>query len=228
MKKALGLALTAAMLVSQAVPCFAAGKLEVTQENFHIFGNYAYAYARVENTGDRPIKIQAGILEVFDAEGENITSADYINSFGSILQPEEYTYVSMYVSLDDSQVAEVDDYMLTVTGKSDLDYTTTRFAVEPDFQKDVQDGYWNYDYMYGKVTNETDETVYNMQVGLALLDDEENILYLDSSSLYNYGIEPGSAVTYRTSLYDTYKEALEKEGLTATHVDAVAYTDSYN
>ena len=59
---------------------FCAGKLSVAQENFHVvsyWGTYGYAFAKVENIGDKPIKVNAGVLEIFDENGDALTSSDY-------------------------------------------------------------------------------------------------------------------------------------------------------
>ena len=73
-------------LCLSAVSAFAAGKLSVTKENFHYvtsFWNYGYAYAKVENVGDKPIKVNAGVLEIYDANGEALTSADYVQAYAT-------------------------------------------------------------------------------------------------------------------------------------------------
>ena len=47
----------------------AAGKLNVVQEDFHYvesYWNYGYVYAKVENVGDKPIGINAGVFEIYD------------------------------------------------------------------------------------------------------------------------------------------------------------------
>ena len=73
--------LLACMMTLCSASALAAGKLSVTQENFHYvenYWNYGYAYAKVENVGDKPIKVNAGVLEIYDADGEVITSTDYV------------------------------------------------------------------------------------------------------------------------------------------------------
>ena len=89
MKKTVCLML-AMMLCLASVPALAAGKLNVTQENYHFvvsYGRYVYAYAKVENSGDRPIKVNAGVLEIYDENGDVLSSTDYHNAYATYLQP---------------------------------------------------------------------------------------------------------------------------------------------
>lgn len=228
MKKITALVLAMILFVC-ANPAFAAGKITVTQENFHIIDSYSlytYAYAKVENTGNKPMMVNAGLLEVYNADGDTITSNDYLNTYAKYLEPGEYTYCSLSAKVeDDSTVADIDDYLLTISGKSDNSYVTKRFPVVTDYQKDVAvSKYSKYDYMYATVTNDTDETVYGVSVILVLLDDDENILYMESDSLYDKGILPGGSVVIRADVSSTSIEAYEKAGFEATHCDAIAYT----
>lgn len=229
MKRFLGGLLVCLILAGLCTAGFAAGKLNVEQENFWVVGSYAYCYARVRNVGDKPIKVQAAILEVFDAEGENITSTDYQESFARYLQPDEYTYVSMYVRLEPEQIAMVDDYMLTVVGKSDRDYISVRYPVVTRFEPKTKDGSSVYDYMFGTMTNDTDSVVFAPYMVLALLDAEDNILYITNNSLSSYyGLEPGSVLTYRPYVSSDFRRMFEEKELVPVKVDAIAYKNVEN
>ena len=97
MKKAIAMLLVFVLLIG-TVPAMAAGKLSTTKENFWVINSYwtyAYAYAKVENVGNKPISVNAGVLEVYDENGDVITSSDYISTYAKTLQPGEYTYVSV-------------------------------------------------------------------------------------------------------------------------------------
>ena len=61
-----------------------AGKLLVDQENFLVvtsFWTYGYVFAKVSNAGDKPIKVNAGVLEIYDEAGDAITSSDFPTRF---------------------------------------------------------------------------------------------------------------------------------------------------
>lgn len=225
MKKIVAYLLVVLMLMTCST-AFAAGKLSVTQENFHFiasYWNYGYVYARVENVGDKPIKVNAGVLEIYDADGEVITSTDYLNAYATYLQPGEYTYVELYEDMEATDSVP-DDYMLTLTGKSDNSQIALRLPVETKLEMNVVDGWWTYNYMYAVVTNNTDDVVYNLEVVLALLDADGNILYIDGHDLYSsVGVNPGASVTFRLDISSSFIEYFDANGLVPVSVDAIAY-----
>lgn len=228
MKRLIALALLLSLLALCA-GAGAAGKLRVTQENFHVVESYGvigYAYARIDNVGDKPIKVNAGILEVFDKDGGALTSTDYMNEYAEYLEPQQYTYVYLRAEVKDAAASDVDDYLLTITGKSSTDYATQRLPCETAFEKDVEDGYWTYDYMYATVTNDTDRPIYDIEVVLVLLDDEGNILCMEEENLYDSkALTPGSSMIIRKSVNSSFKEYFEKNGITPARVDAIAFVN---
>ena len=89
MKKFVVLVL-ALLLCMSSVSAFAAGKLSVVQENYYTiegYSTYGYGYAKVQNIGDKPIKVNAGLLEIFDENGDPITSTDYMHKYAEYLEP---------------------------------------------------------------------------------------------------------------------------------------------
>ena len=223
--KKLACLLLAFVLCLGSMSAFAAGKLSVTKENFHYvtsYWNYGYTYAKVENVGDKPIKVNAGVLEIYDANGEVLTSADYVQAYATYLQPGEYTYVEMYDELEDGQIP--DDYMMTLTGKSENEQIAYRLPVEATFELGVQHGWWEYDYLYATVTNPTEDILYNAEVVFALLDAEGNIIYIESKELYSeVGIMPGQSLMIRKEISSTFMEYFESKGIVPAKVDALAY-----
>lgn len=224
MKKLICLTLALILMLS-AVPALAAGKLSVTKENFHYvtsYSDYGYAYAKVENVGDRVIKINAGVLEIYDANGEVLTSTDYMSAYATYLQPGEYTYVKMYDEVEDGLVA--DDYMLTLTGKSDKSKMALRLPAEARLEMGVKEGWSEYNWMYATVTNNTEKPLYSIEVVLALLDAEGNILYVDSKEMYNeVALNPGSTMTIRKDIFSSFIDYFKAKGIVPAKVDAIAY-----
>lgn len=227
MKRIVSIALVVLALLPAGA--LAAGKLTTTQENFYAVDNYSvygYAFARVENVGDKPVEYSAGLLEIYDANGDTLASDSYLSVYPKYLLPGEYGYVRAYENVDTAQsYTDVDDYLLTVTGKSSSGVTAKRFACEtewlPDFQRTQ---YSTADYMVATFTNDTDQTIFDIEVVLTLLDDEGNILDVEDVSLYSsIGVNPGSSVTVREEVNGGLREAYERAGRTATHVDAIAY-----
>lgn len=228
MKKLVSLLLVLALCLG-CTSAFAAGKLNVVQENtcfINEYSPYFYAYAKVENSGDKPIKVNAGVLEVYDAEGDPISSTDCITAGARYLQPGEYTYVRMntYDGLGDDAVPA--DYAMTLTGKTEKDYENVRFQVEGKLEMNVQVDKWStYNYMYATVTNNTEETLYNVQVMMALLDAEGNVLHVCEDSLYDVGIPAGGSVVFRRNISSDFMNYFEANSITPASVDAIAFIE---
>ena len=224
MKKYL-LALVVLMLCCASVTAMAAGKLNVAQENFHkidMYSPYGYLYAKVENVGDKPIKVNAGLLEIYDENGDPLTSTDYINAYVTYLQPGAYTYVRAYDEVEQGLDA-VDDYMFTVSGKSDKDTEVIVFPCEAYYEVDTSNPYWTKNNMYATFTNTSDKPLYNIEVVAALLDAEGNILYVESDTMYNNALHAGSTVTVRFDVSSSFIEYYEANGFVPVSVDALAY-----
>lgn len=228
MKKWLSIGITL-LILAATLPAFAAGRLRVEQENFYVIDSYSvygYAFAKVANIGDKPIKVNTGLLEIFNADGDPLTSTDYASAYAKYLQPEEYTYVKTYDNVEDAQVSDVDDYMLTVTGKADTDYENLRLPVTTSYEPDVRSGYWTYNYMYAVVTNNTNEPLYDISVVLALLDASGNILFVDDASMYSdKALMPGSSMTVRKDVDSKFIEYFTKNGIKPSVVDAIAFVE---
>lgn len=230
MKKAICILLV--MIMVSLIGCaFAAGKLSTTKENFWVisgWSTYAYAYAKVENVGNKPISVNAGVLEVYDENGDVITSNDYLNKFARCLQPNEYTYVYISSSIEIAEdVGKPDDYMLTITGKTDDSSSTKRLPVESRLSFNEGNGWFKGDYVYATVTNNTDEIAYGVSVVYALLDDEGNILYIDNDNLYDSrGLTPGSSIVFRMNISSSFMDYFNAKNIKATSVDVIAYIDN--
>lgn len=229
MKKFFAAFLAAALMLT-GVSAMAAGKLSVTNEVFHVFEHSSWAdvyiYAKIENVGDKPISVHSGIVEIYDENGDVITSADYLNAYAKYLQPGEYTYAKMSVNVEEGNPVPA-DYMLTISGKSEKDYSNLRLPVETSLDMNAKDR-WDNDvsYMYATVTNNTEEPLYSINCVMALLDAEGNIIALYDDGLYSdKALMPGSSVIFRRELYSDIKDYMENNSITPTAVDAIAYVE---
>ena len=198
MKKVVSILLVV-LLLSVSTATYAAGKLTVDQENFHVvssYWTYGYAYAKVSN-------------------------GDYLTAYAEYLEPGEYTYVKMYSEITSGKAA---DYNLTLTQKTDNSERTLRLPVETDLQMDVKSGWWTYNYMYATVTNNTDKPIYGIQVVLVLLDAEGNILDIEDESMYdNKALTPGSSMIVRKDIPSAHMDYFKANGIVPASVDAIAY-----
>lgn len=210
-------------------PAFAAGKMTVDHENFHVtdgYSVYGYAFAKVENKGDKPAAFSAGLLEIYDANGDTLTSTDYLHCYPPYLKPGEIGYIYCYDNIENADTyTVVDDYLLTVTGKS-TNSEVVYFPAIGHYQPNVQiSKYSTYDYITAEITNDSAETIFDVEVVLVLLDDSDNILLVEHQNFYSTGINPGSTITFRSSISSTWYDTWAREGVTPTHVDVIAYKD---
>ncbi len=230
MKKSVFALLIVMMLVTMSFHALAAGKMTVTQENFYVvssWGIYGYAFARVENTGNKPIAYNAGLLEVYDKNGDAIGATTYLKCYGQYLQPGEYVYLTGAATLDGIQsVSEQDDYSLMVSGQSNNSNYVKKFDCVAEYKPNEKSGYWTYNNLYATFTNDSDDVLYGVNVVIALLDKDENILDIETVSMNNsVGIWPGSKITVVAQVSDAIVDAYKKAGFTADHVDAYAYVE---
>ena len=208
----------------------AAGKLTVTQQNFYALNSTSItgnAYARVENTGDAPVQYNAGLFEVYDASGDTMASTSRLNVYAKYLLPGEHGYVKVSSKLEDADTyKDAADYALTVSGKGSVDSETKYYPSTGEYQTDVEVSDYNKsDYLVATITNNTDETVYEIEVVMALLDAQGNILDIESMALTNsIGIDPGCSIKVRKTVSDDMTDAFERAGLIPASVDTLAYT----
>ena len=227
MKRFAALFIALALLLC-ALPAFAEGKIEVTQENFHVVGTssfYGYLFLKLENTGDAPAKLDGGEMELYNANGDVLGSTTTMWRYAEYLKPGEYTYAYFTTRAEGVESAdEVTKYSMTFNTKDSADKETFRLPVESMYEDDVTEGYWTHDYMTTTVTNDTDQTVYDVTIVRALLDADGNILNIDSDSMYSYkGIASGSAIVLRRQMGNNFTTLFEEKGYVPATVDAIAY-----
>lgn len=233
MKRIALFALTLVLVLSVALPAFAAGKLEVTDEVFYSLepyegSFYAYIYAQVTNTGDRDVEFNNGLWEIYNADGDTLDSENWLNCYPDVLKPGEIGYVTAYTSLDDAaSVEDAADYQLTVSGKSSKENPNVILPAEVKYV--FIDGDWrDYHEMYAVVTNNTEATVYNYRVVVAVKDAEGKLIFVEDVMPSYVGIMPGTSVEVKLDLsYDSVVEELLEQGkITFDQVEVIAYVDT--
>lgn len=229
MKKIAAVLLLAALLLPGLA--MAAGKMSVVQENFVVteeYGVYAHTFAKVENTGDKPVRLASALVEVFDKNGDSLEAKNHIGLSPEILAPGEYGYAWSQISLDSVKAAdEVGDHALTVSGKTENKATVHRLPLEATYAPDTKlSAYSSHDLLNAVITNDTAETLFNIKTVLVMLDENDNILAVENVSLYDsIGLAPGSSMTIRAEFNARLKEAAEKLGFKPAKVDAIAFVE---
>lgn len=227
MKRLTACLLALAMLCGLASAC-AEGALTVEQENLHIVGTsalYGYLYAKVANTGDAPIWVNKGSLVVKDTDGNEIGNSTSLWRYAEYLQPGESTYVYFSPRIEGIETRDqVGDYEMNIEFQEYDKKQTFPVPSESVYEAGVQEGSWTNDYITTTVTNDLDQTVYDVAMFRVLLDADGNILYLDSDNMYSYkGITPGSSVVLRRPVSSSFMSYYEEMGYTPDRVEGYAY-----
>lgn len=220
--------LLALLLAACAASACAEGALTVEQENLHIVGTnslYCYLYVKVKNTGDAPIFVNKGSLTVKDKEGNEIGSTTSLWRYAEYLQPGQSTYAYFNPRIEGIESRDqVGDYEMNIEFVDNANKQTYFIPSESVFEDDVKEGSWTHDYMTTTVTNELDQTVYDLAIARVLLDAKGNILYMDSDNMYSYkGLCPGSSIILRRPLNSSFESYFEEMGYTPATVEGFAY-----
>ena len=229
MKKIAAMFLALALLAC-TLPALAEGVLTVVQENFYIVGSttlYGYVFAKVENTGDEVVRISGGEMNILDPDGNVLATSTFPSRAAEYLQPGEYTYVSFNQRIEGVETPDqVGSYTMTLEEQHNVKGESFRLPSVSQFEDDVQEGSWTRDYLTTVVTNDADQTVFNVCISQVLLDEAGNILYYDSDSMYGFkGIPTDNSIVLRCTLGSYFEDYIEAEGLKPTTVEAIAYVN---
>ena len=224
MKKTAALLLTVLLcLPAFQPPSLAAGRLSVVQENqYSVFKYdrwYSYYFAKVENSGNRPVSLYEIQFEYFDAGGDVLTSERSIGS--QELAPGEYAYL-----IQRAQAASPEDageWQLTVLGRSRRS-DMIRLDCGAEFLENVQDGYYVFHYVLVSLTNDTAFALDHIDVYIALLDGEGNLLYAAKNDVDGV-LPPGARTTIRVRVDPAFARYMEEHHLTVDAADAVVFAE---
>lgn len=233
MKKWIALLMALVMTLCMGTGAMAAGKIEVAGDTAYALASgdrvYGYLFAQVENTGDKAIEYSDGLFELYDADGEVMASESYLTCCPKVLQPGEvgYLYASSVRVENAAKTDDVADYSVSVTGKGKGSYVVQRFPSTVRVET-VKSAYSTDIDLYVTVTNDTDATLYDINVAAAIKDGEGKVVYAGSDSTYNVGIPAGGSVEVCISVSSRIVEYFEESGFTAENVECVAYTQEYD
>jgi hypothetical protein len=213
------------MLILACAFALADGKQKVVQKNYYVvesYSNYFYFFAKVENAGDAPITLDTGMLVIFDQDDEIVQTENYVYPYPRYLEPGEYAYARDWTFLEIG-ADDIGDVKFSI-GLDRLRNPVTRIPCEAVY--DAGDPLSKYDdYIYVTIANTTDQTLFNLRVVGALLDEEGNILYVGQDSMSNLGIHAGSTVTARLYIDSDFAEHFMNNRIVPAVVDALVYIE---
>ncbi|HIU47156.1 MAG TPA: hypothetical protein IAC59_07840 [Candidatus Fimadaptatus faecigallinarum] len=231
MKKFFCSLLVLVLALAMALPAFAAGKLVVSDETMTVCESYsgytAYIFAVLENTGDKPVEFNAGLIELLDADGESIDAEDYLYSYPTILDPGQKAYLKEYINVDDAESADyIDDYTLSVSGKSASENTNVALDCTAEVGMKPYSYTSSSEYLTATitVTNNLDETVREIYAAYALYDADGKVMYVDYVSPSYVGLPAGQTIELDSQIDSTLVEQWEKDGVEPASIEVIAYS----
>lgn len=198
-----------------------AGKLKITDMNLILYSgkDSGYFYAKVENVGDAPVGVGSGDLVLFTEDDNILLTESYVTTtpYYAVLQPGEYLYIKEYLWDDALKTTPVGEYKFSIPVRdraSEMTQVSWEAEYEPSGEK--------YDnYIYVTFTNETDTPRYNFYVTAALYDEEGELIYVDSKTLYDTAVHPGSTVTVQFYVDSSMIEEYWANDIVPTSIDAI-------
>lgn len=198
MQKAVSIILLMSILHLLCGHALALQEATVTQENCYALpeARRCYYFARIDNTGNEPIKLDTLQLELLDADGEVIESSDEVIASPNTLNPGEYAYIrlTLYTS---NVLSAVADCLLTFEVSEPSKYLRDVVRLDSQASFDPDDTHSEYRVGRAVVTavdssnhtfNRSNDTLSSIVAVCAMLDEAGNILYVGTTSSYGMDI----------------------------------------
>lgn len=220
------MALCAAMLLMLcAGTALADGQATITRQlaQTYDYGDvfFTYYFAEVQNTGDAPIVLDGGKLELYNAEGGTIYSAQVYNCYPSVLGPGEIGYVREYTNMDtpDAVASYRFDLSASPASTGSVSYLTCESSFE---QKTLYEDQTSTT-ITARLTNPQQETLRGIMTVYALYDATGNILFVDTLSATYLGLPAGSTVELSTVVDGEIEATWNAQGVAPASAKAIAY-----
>ena len=225
MKKWIAL-MAALLLVTFCTAGLAQGKLTVTSKTVIIYSgrDSGVFVARVENTGNAPICYDNGTLVIFSEDDELLAAENYVSSSPSDvrLAPGEYTYIYEFLWSSPLKNARLGDVRFSVTSDS-RGYSFDRIPASAVIDMPGSGSYSNY--VNVTFTNNSEKVLYGAYVVCAMMDADDNVIFVNRNNYDNLGIHPGSTVTLKMYIDSDLVNYYEANGIVPVKVDALVYTN---
>lgn len=229
MKKFAAMILALCLTLS-CTAAFAAGKLEVTQENYVPVEFYSsfmgFLFAEVTNTGDSNVEFNDGVVEVLNEDGDVVEIDNIYSAYPYILAPGETGYVMNTTYANDAQsVSDIADHTLTITGKTSKEDAFARLDVDAKIE-----AYDTWSSTYYRVTftitNNTDATVYDTKLVAGVYDADGKLIYAGTDTLYNVGIPAGTTVEARVDVDSSVSDYWLKNDIVPVSVNSICWFEN--
>lgn len=226
MKRYIALILTL-ILAAGALPAFAAGSIEPTEETWYVVSHSddyrVYYYAVVTNGGEKTVSVNDLLFEIQDNEGTTLESTSKYKLYPEILKPGESGWLVISKDVKDlNSKSDIDHYTLTITTKANDDKEVRPLTASAEYlMKDEDD---NEDVMRATVANDGTENAFGITVAMAARDAQGKLLYIASDTTKDIGLANGGALLVRSLINASVMDELDKEQTEVASVEAIAYT----
>lgn len=225
MKKGLLALGTSLLLVLFSVGALAEGQATITQQTAQTYAYedvfYAYYFAQIENTGDVPIVLDGGTLELYNSEGQAIYSTPVYSCYPSVLAPGEKGFVREYTNLDSLNTMAA--YKFDLVARPAGEGSVIRLNCTADFSQQTLYGDDMSTTLKATVMNDKQETVSNIMIVYALYDAEGKLIFVDTLSPYYLGIPAGNSVELSTAVDPEIEASWAERGIRPASAYALAY-----
>lgn len=207
---------------------YAAGELTVSQENFVVLPYKTYyealIYAELKNTGDKPVEFNAGLFELFTADGEPVSYLTLVwyDCCPEVLQPEEMSFIRARISFEAPDIGYVTDYSFSIIGRGSMDRVVTRFTTVAEYQRDTNRAK-PIDYIIATIKNDTEDTLFGYYVTYALKNAEGKLLYTNTSEAIDAALMPHSSTQLRFQIDESAVAYIDANDLVPVTAEAIAY-----
>lgn len=217
------------LILCLPISALAAGKATITQETFYVTPFLDYhageLYCELTNTGDKPVKVESGVYEFFDPQGESVDSGSIYTIYPRVLLPGEKGYIALQSSVKEAVSTDyLDDYTVSVVGKSASEDQVIRYPVS-DVSLAPQGKYGFYQAFFATVTNPSDVKTGDIEVVFAAYDADGKLLYACHRSTSGISLLPGNSVEVYCTVDDDVLKQLESEGIAIATIEAIAYEE---
>ena len=234
MKKRFALLTVTLVLATILSPALAAGKLTITQESVLVLPYETYfrseLYLEVQNTGDKAVQMNGGLFELMDAAGNVVNSVDLktYDLYPEVLQPGEFGYLYRSVDLTEATSSDyIGSYSVNVIGKGKVDADVTRYPTVARYESGTNSDGSRKDYIVAIITNNTDRTVYDFDVGFEFLDASGNLVFTTTGYWTYTGILANSSIEVYLDVPDNVTKYWVENNIMPASANAVAFTTSY-
>lgn len=223
------LLITIAIILALPTTALAAGKATVTQEAFYVTPFLGYfageIYCEITNTGDKPVKLESGVYEFYDADGESIDSGSIYSFYPRILLPgEKGTAIITSGIKEATEPAYIADYSVSVVGKSAKPEDVLRYPVS-NIRTSEYDPYGIYQAFYATVNNDSASPTGDVSIVFFAYDANGNILYTCERDTSGMSLLPGSSMDMYCLIDNDILKQLDTAGKGIATIHAIAYAD---